>query len=659
MSEALMQSARRAHQLGNFAEAAQLYAQVLRSNSKDFPALYALAVVHFDRGGFEDARRLLTESLRINPQSADAHYALGLALQRLNRQGPALSAFEEVLALEPGRDDAVLGRANALLALHRYSDAIEGYDRYLTTQPHSGEAWHNRGVALSETRQFEQAVESFGKALAIRPDSAQSWHNRGNARHELKEHEAAIGDHARALSIDPDLPYARGHLLLTKLAICDWEGVEQEKKRVFDATQAGRPAIVPFGNIMVSLSPADQLRCARLWGSRFAGVRQRLWVGERYGHGRLRVAYLSADFRAHPVSILLAGVFEHHDRSRFETFGISFGQDDGSEIRARIASGVEHFIDARSNGEFQIASLLREQEIDIAVDLMGATADCRAGIFGFRPAPVQVSYLGFPATMGADFLDYILADRIVIPEEERHHYAEKVVYLPDTYLPGDDKRRIAENTPSRVQAGLPERGVVFCSFNGTYKFTPEMFAAWMRVLAAVNGSVLWLPESDSATRKNLQRYAKESGVGPARLVFAPHLASAADHLARLRLADLFLDTLPCNAHTTASDALWAGVPLLTCKGNTFAGRVGASVLHALDMPELVTESLHAYEETAIGLARDTDGLTRVRTKLAGNRNTRPVFDTARFTRNLETAFIEMAARAGRGQLSQSFAVAPS
>ena len=652
-----MQSARRAHELGNLAEAAQLYAQILRSNSRDFATLYALAIVHYDRGGFEDARRLLAEAVRINPQFGDARFALGLTLQRLNRQGQALSEFEGVLATEPERAEAILGRANAFLALHRYSEAIEGFNRYLESNPNSGEAWHNRGVALSETRYFEDAVASFGEALAIRPDSAQSWHNRGNARDELKQHQDSIADHAQALSIDPDLPYARGHLLLAKLAICDWEGIEQERLKVSEAVEAGKPAIVPFGNLMVSSSPSDQLSCARQWVSRFAGVRQRLWSGEHYRHERLRIAYLSADFRAHPVSILMAGVFEHHDRSRFETFGISFGSDDKSEIRARIASSVEHFIDVGGKGEFQIASLLRECQVDIAVDLMGATADCRPEIFAFRPAPVQVNYLGFPGTMGVDFFDYILADRVVIPEAERQSYAEKVVYLPDSYLPGDDKRRIAAKTPSRGEAGLPEHGFVFCSFNSTYKFTPEIFSVWMRVLAGVEGSVLWLPQSDTCARQNLRRYAEERGIDPVRLLFAPRLPSVDDHLARLRLSDLFLDTLPCNAHTTASDALWAGVPVLTCKGATFAGRVAASVLHALDMPELITDTLALYEETAIELGRDAAASSRMKAKLEENRNNRPLFDTARFTGNLEAAYTEMATRVARGQSPQNFAVA--
>ena len=656
MSEALMQNARRAHQLGNFAEAAQLYAQILRANSKDFSALYALAMVHYDRGAFEDARRLLAEAIRLNPRSVEALFAHGLVLQRLNRQGQALTAFEQVLAMEPGRADAVLCRSNALLALHRYREAIEGYDSYLKLDPRSGEAWHNRGVALSELRRFEEAVTSFSEAVAIRPDSAQSWHNRGNARNELKQYEDAARDHAEALAVDPDLPYARGHLLLAKLAICDWDGLDEERKRVLQATQAGRGAIVPFGNLMVSSSPADQMRCARRWVSRFGGAHQRLWSGERYRHDRLRVAYISADFRQHPVAILLAGLFEHQDRARFETFGVSFGPDDGSEIRRRIAGGVEHFIDARGQSDFQIASLLREREIDIAIDLMGATADCRPDIFAFRPAPAHVSYLGFPGTMGADFIDYILADRVVIPEDEKPFYAEKVIYLPETYLPSDDKRRIAEVVPARTAMGLPENGFVFCSFNNTYKFTREMFAVWVRILGAVAGSVLWLPECDVGAQRNLKRFTEAGGINPARLIFAPFVDSGADHLARLRLADLFLDTLPCNAHTTASDALWAGLPVLTCRGTTFAGRVASSLLSALDMPELICDSVEAYERTAVQFARDPAGFARLRTKLAEHRGSKPLFDTARLTRNLEAAVAEIGARTARGEAPQSFAV---
>ncbi len=381
-----------------------------------------------------------------------------------------------------------------------------------------------------------------------------------------------------------------------------------------------------------------------------------LWRGDRYTHPRIRVAYLSGDFRAHPVAILMAGVLEHHDREKFEIIAISFGADEQSDIRTRIKDAVETFIDARGKSDFEIASLLRQREVDIAVDLMGLTADCRTSIFAFRPAPVQVNYLGYPGTMATNFMDYIIADRVVVPESERHQYREKIVYLPDSYLASDDRRRIATIRPSRAEAGLPNEGLVFCSFNNTYKFTPEMFALWMRVLCKVEGSVLWLPESNAASLRNLKREADSAGIDPVRLVFASHIASPDEHLARLSLADLFLDTLPCNAHSTASDALWAGVPVLTCVGSTFAGRVAASLLHAIGLPELVTHSLADYEAKAVFFATDGAALAELKTKLASQREVSALFDTARFTRNLESAFAAMRDRTAGGEAPRGFAV---
>ena len=656
MSEALLQNARRAHERGNLPEAARLYAEILRGNARNFDALYALGVVHYDRGGFEDARRLLAEAIKLNPGSAEALFAHGCALQKLNRHGQALADFDAALAVRSDYSDAQLRRGNALLALRRFRDAVEVYDSYLAVNPDSGEAWHNRGVALSELRHFAEAIFAFGKALALRPDSADSWKNRGHARFELQKFDDAIRDYERALALNPKLPHARGHLLLCKLHCCDWRGFEEERAKISAALREGEPAIVPFGHVMISDSPAEQMQSARLWMARHAIGPQPLWRGERYDHARIRLAYLSGDFRTHPVAILMAGVFEHHDRERFETIGISFGQDDKRENRARVAAGLERFIDARGRSDFEIASLLREMEVDIAVDLMGLTADCRSGIFAFRPAPVQVNYLGYPGTMASGFMDYIIADRIVIPEEDKRHFAERVVHLPDTYLASDDQRRIAPRAPRRAEAGLPETGFVFCSFNNNYKFMPEMFAIWMRLLGAVDGSVLWLPDGNEAARRNLKREAKDHGVAAERIVFAPFLESTDEHLARLGLADLFLDTLPCNAHSTASDALWAGLPVLTCKGSTFAGRVAASLLQAVGLPELVTHGAADYEALALSLACDAAAMSQLKAKLARNRTVAPLFDTARFTGNLEAAFAEMRRRTARGEAPQSFAV---
>ena len=337
----------------------------------------------------------------------------------------------------------------------------------------------------------------------------------------------------------------------------------------------------------------------------------------------------------------MAGVFEHHDRTKFETIAIAFLKDNTTAMRRRLKSAFHRFIEVQEQSDAEVAELLRRMEVDIAVDLMGFTGECRPGILAFRPAPVQVNYLGFPGTMGADYIDAIIADRTVIPEESVGDYSEAVVYLPDTYLPNDATRRIAERTPTRSEAGLPEKGFVFCSFNNSYKFTPELFDIWMRLLLAVEGSVLWVPEVNAAAVRNLRREAASRGIDEKRLVFAPFLSSAEDHLARLRLADLFLDTLPYNAHTTAADALWAGLPVLTTPGSTFAGRVAASLINAIGLPEMIAPSLETYEATALQLARDRTALAEIKAKLQRNRGTYALFDTARFTRNLETAYANL------------------
>jgi predicted O-linked N-acetylglucosamine transferase (SPINDLY family) len=399
------------------------------------------------------------------------------------------------------------------------------------------------------------------------------------------------------------------------------------------------------------------LSCARIFVSeKFGHSLRPLWRGEPYQHQKIRLAYLSGDFRDHAVASLISGVFEHHATDRFETHGFSFGSDKQSTARSRIESSFDSFVDVERKTDLEIAEMIREKEIDIAIDLMGFTGASRPGILAHRPAPLQVNYLGFAGTLAAPFIDYIVADRVVIPEAQRQAYSEQVVYLPDTYLPHDSKQRIAAKKPTRAEAGLPETGFIFCSFNNTYKFTPEMFDIWMRLLRGVEASVLWLPEGNPAAMRNLKREAEARGVAAARLCFAPFLKAADEHLARLALADLFLDTLPFNAHTTAADALYAGLPVLTTAGGSFPGRVAASLLNAAGLPELVTESLDAYETLAVKLAREPTALAVIKARLAANRATHALFDTARFTRNLEAAFTRMWERQQGGEPPASFAV---
>lgn len=548
---------------------------------------------------------------------------------------------------------AKLQNANHLLALGRFDVAIAAYDELLSAYPGSGEAWHNRGIALAETKRFALAAQSFGRAVALRPDSAASWHNRGMSLAELGEFEQAALDHSRALALQPDMPDARGNLVLARLNCCDWQGLAEERQRIARSLSEEQPAIVPFGNLFISSSPADQLRCAQLWMARHVPKHAPVWRGENYDHSRLRVAYVSGDFRNHPVARLILPLLQNHDRAKFESFGFSYGPDDGSDMRRRIVAECEQFIDVRGGSDGEIAALLRQREIDIAIDLMGITWGCRPGILAARCAPLQVCYLGFPAATGADFIDYIIADRIVIPESEQAYFSEQVAYMPRCYLPGGCDAQISGPAQSRYLAALAENAFVFCCFNANYKILPETFASWMVILRAVDGSVLWLSEPNAAAKANLRREAADRGVSPDRLIFAPHLLSYSEHLSRVALADLFLDTSPFSGHATAIDAISAGVPVLTLAGTSMSGRAGRSLLTSLELPELIAHSVEEYEGAAIRLAREREELAAIRDKMVCNRVV--LFDARAFAREFEHLLLQMhnRPRSGRPLLSAS------
>ena len=625
MNDVLLGSAVRQHQAGNLAEAARLYSAVLREAPRNFQALYLLGFVQFQQGRFDDAQRLIGEAVKINPHSPDAFYNRGCALQHLQRHEEALVSFDRALALKPDYGDALTNRGATLLALKNHAEAIASFDRALALQPHDAEAMSNRATTLFEMRRYDESSAAY----------------------------------ERLVTAAPQFPYGTGNLVLARAYCCDWRNFAQDRARITAELRAGKAAMSPHATTLILDNAEDQLRSARRWvADRCPPSPSPLWRGEIYRHDRIRVAYLSADFHAHATAFLIAGVLEHHDRSRFETIALSFGPDDASEMRARLMRGCDRLVDVRTKSDSEIAMMVRQWEVDIAVDLKGFTQDSRPGIFVHRAAPVQVNYLAHPGTMGAGYMDYIVADRMVIPPEHRSAYSEKIVYLPETYQANDSARRVAERAPSRAEAGLPGSGFVFASFNNSYKITPAVFDVWMRLLRAIDGSVLWLLQDNETATANLKREAEARGVEPRRLIFARRV-DVAEHLARQRLADLFLDTLPCTAHTTASDALWVGLPVLTVLGTTFAGRVAASLLHAIGLPELVTSSLADYETLALSLARDPAALSRLKAKLQDNRLVYPLFDTARFTRNLESAYEAMWNRTQRGEPPTSFAIAPA
>jgi len=619
----LLQQALALHRRGAFAEAAACYAEVLRADPGNTDAHCYLGMIACQHGRFAEGAERARQALAHDPRNARAHMLLGRALAFLGQPEEALASFDRAVALAPELARAHGHRADLLAELGRNAEAIESYDRALAVAPDVVEDWFNRGGALTAVGRYDEAIASFNRAAALNPELAGS-------------------------------DVLRAPLFLSKLRICDWANYHDDAAQLLAMIRAEQPLSVPFAALLLPCTPAEQLQSTRRYVQDHPAPPP-LWRGETFSHDRIRVAYLSADFREHATSHLAAGLFEQHDRSRFEITALSFGEDDGSAIRRRVAAAFEHFVDVTHSSDQEIAELMRRHEIDIAVDLMGFTKDHRLGVLARRAAPIQVSYLGYPGTMGTGFHDYIIADGTVIPEEHEASYTERVVRLPGSYQVNDDQRSIAGITPPRRECGLPDDAFVFCCFNNTQKLSPEVFDIWMRVLQAVDNSVLWLLEASATSSANLRAAAEQRGVSAQRLIFAGK-TTLPEHLARQRLADLFLDTLPYNAHTTASDALWAGLPVLTLIGPTFAGRVAASLLRAIGLPELITATAQDYEQRAIELAQNAEALAASRNKLAANRATTPLFDTALFARRIEAAYAAMHQRHQAGLASANIAI---
>jgi predicted O-linked N-acetylglucosamine transferase (SPINDLY family) len=597
------------------------------------------------------------KAIALAPDYVVALGNLAAALVEENRNEEALAFCQRALALDPKRVDAHINMGLACQGLNRFDEAIECYRRALALQPESAEAHANIGLVYHRLERLEDAAAEHRRAIAIKPDAAQAHLNLGFVLLDLKRYGEAISSFQKVLAIDPRDRYAQGGVLRGEVAICKWDDFSERASALGRGVRQGTSIIDPFFFLTVSQDPEEQKSCAQgFLADRLRSRPSPLWRGERYRHEKIRVAYLSADFRDHAVGHCVRDLFGLHDRSKFEVIGVSFGADDGGALRATIARGCDRFLDVVAKDDFQTASLLRELEVDIAVDLMGFTRGCRPGILARRPAPVQVEYLGYPGSSGADFMDYLIADRFMIPEEERRHYSEQVVLLPDSYMVNHSRRVVAE-PPRRGDAGLPNDGFVFCCFNNNYKITSELFDVWMRLLSKVGDSVLWLSRDNPLAEANLRKEAARRGVDPRRLVFASFAARIEEHYARYRLADLFLDT-PYNGHVTAADALWAGLPVLTCPSRAFAGRVAGSLLHSLGLPELVTRDRGEYEAMALRLAGDRNFLDGLHARLERNKRSGPLFDTDRFRRHIESAFTTMREIRERGEEPRAFSVAP-
>lgn len=639
------------HRQGQLSEAEAEYRAILANDTQHFDALHNLGLLKLQQQSLAEARQLIERAVTIRPDSTEALLNLAVVLLALYEPKEALAASDRALRLtnHPG---AWATRGNALFLLGRNDEALSSLDEALKIAPNNIEALIYRGTVLSCIDRPDEAVVTFAR-IPVAQNPA-NLYRRAQLQQRLGLYAAAARDFRRLIEISPNALPAWMGLLGCASESCDWPALEEPRRKVLAAIDTGQ-AVYPMEALRYSSNPAQQLKCAMRYAPRaIQGAEYTMRKPAR--PTRLRIAYVSPDFRMHPLAYLIPQLLECHDRARFEIVGVSLGPPDDSDIRARLIQAFDEFYDLKSSPDDAVATSVRNLDIDIAIDLAGYTEHARPAILARRVAPIQASYLGYCGTSGSRFIDYLVADKIAVPPSNQRFFTEQLVYLPDSFMVADSNQAISEPMPARRECGLPDEGFVFCSFNRNYKILQPVFDVWMRLLHAIDGSVLWLSANLNRGCDNIQRAAKARGIDPQRIVFAPHVKVRADHFARYGVADLFLDTLPYNAHTTACDALFAGLPVLTAMGSAFPGRVAASMLHAIGLSELVAAGIEEYEALALRLARDPARLAAIRNRLIANRRTKPLFDTDRLSRNIEKAYDQMFEIHCDGEPPRSFGV---
>ncbi len=662
------------HQQGQLLEAQSIYEEILRFDSQNFDALHLLAMITNTMQNNDQALELIAKALKINENYSPAWLTQGNIYKSLKQFNSALDSYNKAIEVHPEFAEAHYNLGTVLQAINEFDQAIRSYERAVQLKQDLVQAHYNLGVIYFEQKEFEKAIASYSEAIQHKSNYAEAYNNLGNTYKEqgnsnqallnynhtlelnpnftealcnrgllLQENKhvnLAIHDFEKALALHPLFENLTGMFLHAKMLACDWEGISLLLEILKTQIRKNEKVAQPFAVLGLIDSLEIQALCVTSFTTPKYLPRPVLGpCSSQVQKTKIRIGYFSADFGNHPVSFLTAELFELHDRNHFEVFAFSFREQNHDEWSTRLLNGFDHFIDARQYTDIQVAKLARDLHIDIAIDLGGFTTFNHADVFTYRPAPIQLSYLGFLGTMGPHFMDYIIADQTIIPQESQHFYSEKIIYLP-SYQVNDSKRKISDRAFSRNELGLPETGFVFCCFNNNFKITPNTFDGWMRILHAVHDSVLFLYAENPWAESNLKLEAQKRGILPTRLIFGQRLARD-EYLARYQVCDLFLDTLPYNAGTTASDALWAGLPVLTLMGESFASRVAASLLQAIHLPELITTSQSDYEALAIHIGNHPQLLLELKKKLGNNRLTTPLFNTAQFTKSLESAYTQI------------------
>ena len=625
----------------------------IKSNTAD--AYYNMGIALQKQNKLEEAIVAYNKALSIKPDYANAYNNMGTVLQDQSKLEEAVEAYNKVLSIKPNHAEAYYNMGNALKEQGKLEEAIEAYNKALSIRPDNADAFNALGIALQEQSKLKEAIEAYKKALALKRNHAEAYYNMGNALQEQNKPEEAIVAYIKALEINPNHEAARVQKLHKQAHICDWDSIAAELTLVPKLGTTEKD-VSPFALLPLGDVPERHLIRSKIYAK--ANCSQKTLPKKAKPSKRpkrIRVGYFSTDFKEHPVPYLIAKVLEQHNRNQFKVFGYSVYGSSSCAMRQRLEKSFDSFRDVQSMSDRDIALQVRQDEIDIAIDLNGYTGDARTGIFAYRAAPIQINYLGFPGTLGADFMDYIVADRFLIPSENQKYFSEKPLYLPNTYLPTDNSREFSQKPINRYEMGLPDDAFVFCCFNNNYKISPTEFDIWMRLLTKVENSVFWLRKSNQISSINMKNEAQKRKVDPSRIVFADKLPMD-EHLARHRLADLFVDTFAFNAHTTATEALWAGLPVVTKLGKGFAARVAGSLLNAVGLPELVTETEQDYEALILELATNPTKLAKIKEKLATNRSTQPLFNTELYTKHLESGYLQAYESYFDGNLPQTIIV---
>ncbi|MDC0869697.1 tetratricopeptide repeat protein, partial [Paracoccaceae bacterium] len=634
--------------LGNLDEAIEVFRTAISVKPDHADAYYNLGNSLKTQANLKEATNAYKQVVLIKPNYAEAYNMLGSTLLAQSRLDEAIEVYKQAVLLKPNSADAYNYLGVALKDQGKLDEAIASFNKALSLKPDYAEAYNNMGNVLKKQGKLEETISSYNKALSLKPDYADAYNNMGNALKDQGKLEEAISSYNKALSFKPDYAAARSQKLNKQAHICDWSGIEEDRVSLLKLGVSGQ-AVAPF--LVLSLEDAPERH--RLRSEVYARKKilhkpitfsKRSWQKPK----RLRIGYFSTDFREHPVAYLIAKVLEQHNRNEFEVFGYSLHGNKQSELRHRLINSFDCFADVQGLSDQDVALRARQDHINIAIDLNGYTENARPGVFAHRAAPIQINYLGYPGTLGADFMDYIIADKFLIPIENQRYFIEKQLYLPHTYMPTDNSRELSARDITRSEMGLPDDAFVFCCFNNNYKITSSEFDIWMRLLNKVKRSVLWLRKSNQLSEINIKKEAQNRKIDPKRIVFACKVPMD-EHLARQRFADLFVDTFAFNAHTTATEALWAGLPVVTKIGKGFAARVAGSLLNAVGLPELITESEEEYEALILELATKKRKLTNIKKKLAANRLSTPLFNTEQYTKHLEDGYQQAYQRYFDGQ----------